>query len=167
MRLKGFFIGILVLFLAGSGAPALWADENADAAQKAKLEDIRKLFAATGSADIAVQIMNQMVESFKTTMPNVPEKFWQDFMKEVKSDDLIEMIVPIYDKYLTHEEIKGLLGFYQSPVGKKFVSVLPQVTQESYLAGQKWGTELSEKVIKKLQDQGLDEKGAPPTPQKP
>ena len=65
------------------------------------------------------------------------------------------MAVPIYAKYLTHEEIKDLLRFYESPSGAKFVSVLPQITQESMLAGQTWGANIGERALRKLQEKGF------------
>lgn len=94
-----------------------------------------------------------MVGSMKKAMPQVPEKFWADFMKDVRTEELIDLIVPIYDRNLTQDDVKDLIRFYESPTGKKFVSVLPKITQESMVVGEKWGREMAERVIKKLQDQ--------------
>src|SRR6266568_3956440 len=101
---------------------------HAEETQKQK--DIRKLLKITGSGELGTQVMSQMVGSMKKAMPQVPEKFWGDFLKEVRTDELIR--------------------FYESPTGKKFVSVLPKITQESMVVGEKWGRELAERVIKKL-----------------
>lgn len=38
--------------------------------------------------------------------------------------------VNIYDKHLTHDEIKDLIKFYESPTGKKLLEVMPQITTE-------------------------------------
>jgi hypothetical protein len=135
-------IGVLCV-LAG----AVRADET----QKQK--DIRKLLKITGSGELGTQVMNQMVGSMKKAMPQVPEKFWGDFMKEVRTDELVDLIVPIYDRNLSHDDVKELIKFYETPTGKKFVSVLPKITQESMVVGEKWGRDLAERVIKKLQAQ--------------
>jgi hypothetical protein len=97
--------------------------------------------------------MTQMIGSMKKAMPNVPEKFWGDFMKEVHTDELINLIVPIYDRNLTHDDVKQLIKFYESPTGKKFVAVLPKISQESMVVGEKWGRDLAQRVIHKLQAQ--------------
>ena len=47
----------------------------------------------------------------------------------------IEMAVLIYDKYFTHDDIKGLLSFYQTELGKKTIKVLPQIVQHPLKAG--------------------------------
>lgn len=124
---------------------------RADETQKQK--DIRKLLNITGSGELGTQVMGQMIGNMKKAMPQVPEKFWADFMKEVHTDELIDMIVPVYDRNLTHDDVKELIRFYESPTGKKFVSVLPKITQESMVVGEKWGRELAMKVMTKLNQQ--------------
>jgi hypothetical protein len=118
-----------------------------------KQKDIRKLLKITGSGELGTQVMSQMIGSMKKAMPNVPDKFWGDFMKEVRTEELVDLIVPVYDRNLAQEDIKELIRFYESPTGKKFVSVLPKITQESMVVGEKWGRELAERVIKKLNTQ--------------
>ena len=39
-------------------------------------------------------------------------------------------VVPVYDRHFTHREVKGLIRFYTSKVGKKFLSVTPSMTGE-------------------------------------
>lgn len=121
---------------------------------EAKKADIKKLLQLTKSGELGIQAMNQMIGTFKTTMPSVPEKFWEDFMKEIKADDLVNLIVPIYEKHFTHDDIKGLIAFYETPVGQKFIQTQPAIAQESMEAGQKWGQELGMKVAQKLKEGG-------------
>lgn len=116
-----------------------------------KQKDIRHLLDITGSGKLGAQVMTQMLGNMKRTMPQVPERFWNDFMKEVRTDELVDLIVPVYDRNLSQDDVKELIRFYESPTGKKFVSVLPKITQESMVVGEKWGRELAERVMKKLQ----------------
>jgi uncharacterized protein len=139
-------IGVLCML---GGAVA--AQESQKQPETQKQKDIRKLLKITGSGELGTQVMSQMIGSMKKTMPQVPEKFWGDFMKEVHTDELVDLIVPVYDRNLTHDDVKELIRFYESPTGKKFVSVLPKITQESMVVGEKWGRELAMKVVNKLQ----------------
>jgi hypothetical protein len=118
-----------------------------------KQKDIRKLLRITGSGELGTQVMGQMIGNMKKAMPQVPDKFWADFMKEVHTDELVDLIVPVYDRNLTQGDITELIHFYESPTGKKFVSVLPKITQESMGVGEKWGRDLAMKVMAKLQTQ--------------
>lgn len=123
-----------------------------DAAAKEK--DIRKLLDLTGSGKIGVQVMEGMIANFKTSNPNVPDTFWDEFKKEASPQSLVDMIVPIYDKHFTHDDIKGLIAFYEGDLGKKITATMPQITQESMAVGQKWGMELGLKIQNKLKEQG-------------
>ena len=154
MKKSGILAAIvtLVCVLATAG-PAL-GQAKIDKAEKAKQDDIRKLMKLTGSAEVGKQVMDQLFVSFKQSMPNVPAEFWDGISKKVDVDEMVELIVPIYAKYFSHDEIRELIKFYQSPLGKKLTKVLPDVTRESMAAGQKWGTKLAEEVMKEIQQKG-------------
>jgi len=122
---------------------------------QSKTENIRKLLELTGSGKIGVQVAQNMIGSFKKIYPSVPDEFWENFKKELKSETLIEMVIPIYDKYYTEEEIKQLTDFYGTPIGRKVIASTPLISQESMQAGQKWGKELGEKLAKDLDEKGL------------
>jgi uncharacterized protein len=57
----------------------------------------------------------------------------------------------IYNKYLTHEEIKGLLVFYKSELGQKAIDVMPKMTSEAIVLGQAWGQGLGPELVQRLQ----------------
>ena len=117
-------------------------------------EDIRKLMEVTGAGNLAVQMMNQMIGPMREVNPNAPEEFWTRFMAKVDTEELIELIVPIYAKYFTHDEIKQLLAFYRTPLGQKVIATLPAVMQESMVAGAKWGEQLGQQVVDELKAEG-------------
>ncbi len=73
--------------------------------------------------------------------------------------DLEELIVPVYAKYYTDEEVTELLKFYKSPIGQKVIQKLPLITQDSYQAGAQWGKALGEKVISRLKEKGYLKNG--------
>lgn len=78
------------------------------------------------------------------------------------------MAVPIYAKYFSVEDIEGLTKFYQTPLGKKTLSVLPQTVIEMQTAsmqlGQKVGRESMEEVLTEHPDlkKALEDAAAAP-----
>lgn len=121
-------------------------------AKNQKHEDIRKLLHVTGSAQIGIQIMEQLVVSLRGLVPQAPEAFWTRMMEAVDPNEFVELIVPIYDKHLTHDDIRAMLAFYETPTGKKVIQVLPVVTQESMEVGQAWGARIGEQIVRELQE---------------
>lgn len=122
-----------------------------------KISSIKTLLEITGSGKLGVQVIQNMFASYKKSMPNVPDEFWNNFIKEVNPEVLTTMIIPIYDKYYTAEEINKMIEFYQTPLGKKIISTMPQIMQESMQAGQSWGKEVGEKIYNDLKEKGYVE----------
>ncbi|MEH2233471.1 MAG: DUF2059 domain-containing protein [Nostoc sp.] len=119
-----------------------------------KNNNIKKLFEITGVKDISRQIITQLLNDLKSDYPQVPQKVWDNFAAEFKSDEIVNEIVPIYNKYFTNEEIKQLIRFYQTPLGQKTITVLPQLYQESYEVGKRYGIAAAQRALKKLEAEG-------------
>ncbi len=158
-------LAIRVLILAGSIAvnaqtpaqsPATQVSPQADADRAAKRADIRKLIELTGAANISADALQKMIEPLKASYPQVPEEFWNTFVHEVHSDELVDLVIPIYDKYYTREEIQELTHFYQTPVGQKTIKVLPKLSAEAIDAGQEWGRMVADRAMRKLREKGYD-----------
>jgi uncharacterized protein len=56
-------------------------------------------------------------------------------LKEVPYDEMLAATAEIYRKHFTSQDIAGLIAFYSSPAGKKFLQEMPSLTQESMQAG--------------------------------
>lgn len=136
-----------------SSEPGQAKDTSAED-EAAKLADIKKLLELTGSAKLGRQTMEFMIGSFKKSMPDVPAEFWDEFMKEIKDDELINLVAPIYAKHYTQQDIQKLIAFYESDIGQKSIQVTPLIVQESQLVGQQWGAQIAEKIKTRLEKQG-------------
>jgi hypothetical protein len=50
-------------------------------------------------------------------------------------DEMVDAMVPIYQKHLTKEDINGILAFYASPIGQKLQREQPAMMQEGMEVG--------------------------------
>ena len=122
------------------------ASANIDPAKEA---DIRRLMDLAGAKALGSQMMEGMGKNIKPMMTNalppgeyrekLIDLFFVKFQTKADMQKLLDLIVPIYDKYFSDEEIKSLIQFYQTPLGQKTLRVLPQLMAESQEAGRKWG----------------------------
>ena len=115
----------------------------------------RELLEVTGSGNLGLQMMQNIFNSFKNQFPQVPGEFWVELSKEITGKELMELVIPIYSKYYTDDELVKLIQFYRSPLGQKVVQKLPLISQDSYYVGQEWGKKVGEKVIARLQERGF------------
>jgi len=118
----------------------------------AKEADIRRLLEVTGAKGLAIQTMGEMSQSLKPVLTNslppgeyrekLVDLFFEKFMAKASSASLLDLAIPEYDKDFTREEIQGLIQFYQTPLGKKAITVLPQLMGDLQKKGRKWGEDL-------------------------
>ncbi len=87
-------------------------------------------------------------------MPNVPNDVWNTMRKEINASDMIKLIVPIYAKHYTNNDIKELIAFYRTPIGKKVIEKQSIIMQESMAAGLVYGKEINKKIKNRLRMNG-------------
>lgn len=160
---KTFITFILLIFfsesiaIAGNIAPE-------------KRADIEKLMKVTGALKIGKQmsntVVNNMTRAIKASRPDIPDRMFKILAEEVNNiieeqmfakGGYMEMAVLIYDKYFTHDDIKGLLAFYRTELGKKTIKVLPKIVQHSMRAGQLWGQTLGPLIQKRVTNRFKEE----------
>jgi len=120
----------------------------------AKADSIRELSRITGQANMARQVLGQMIEQFKQSTPDVPDNVWLEIMGDESIDGLIERMVPIYDRNFSQKDINDMLAFYRSDLGQRMLAKMPVVMQESMIAGQEWGAEVGQHMKEKLKKKG-------------
>jgi uncharacterized protein len=118
----------------------------------AKDADIRRLLEVGGSKATMAEMMAEMEKNIKPLLTSsfppgeyrekLVDLFLEKFHSKVDLQQMLDLVVPIYDKYFSDEEIKGLIQFYSTPLGQKAVKVLPKLMSECGDVGRKWGEEI-------------------------
>ena len=72
-----------------------------------------------------------LMQNFDQLTKSIPPKEAEVFQRSVKVEELIEALVPLYDKYFTEEELQTYVDFYSSPAGKKLVETIPHIMADS------------------------------------
>lgn len=151
----------------------LVAPAGAEPIDPAKRADIEKLIRITGPPDVTRQtshfFIRQFSQTIKASRPDLPAKTYQILTEEINKvvdehmtarGGFLDMVVPIYAKYFDHREIKELLKFYQTDLGKKTIKVWPLILQESMLLAQDWWKSLApvikEKVNARFNKEGIE-----------
>ncbi|MCK6526911.1 DUF2059 domain-containing protein [Myxococcota bacterium] len=135
-----------------SGPPRLAAAPTGDEALRAEIRDLLEL---TGAGALASQVADQLIQSMAQGIPGAPEGFWQAFRARLDMERLTEEVVDVYARHLTIEDVRELVTFYRTPVGRKLVAILPAVTQESMAAGQRWGEDAARQALEGLKAEGV------------
>ena len=115
---------------------------------------IKELLELTGSGKMGAQIAQQMLSSFQHEFKSVPAEFWEKLKGEINAEDLNNLVIPVYAKYYSEEEIIQLTAFYKTTLGKKVIAVTPELVKESMQVGQAWGEKVAEKIYDELTEKG-------------
>ena len=116
---------------------------------------VQKMLTASGAENTFKASVTQMFGMMRQQQPQQSNDFWVSMENEILKTsiaDLIELLVPVYQKHLSLDDINQLTAFYQSPIGKKFAEKTPLITQESMAAGQQWGMKIGQKIIDKIKE---------------
>lgn len=115
----------------------------------ASREDILKLFDVMQIQEQMRQVMRQVTvqmrsmsrEQMKKTNPNITA---EELTKiDARSEQLIEAIpvadmmddmVPVYQKHLTKADVDAMIGFYSTPTGQKILREMPAMAAEGMQA---------------------------------
>ncbi len=145
---------------AGHTAATPNSPEAPRSSDPGKEADIRKLIDLTGAKGLGQQLMSAGMERFRASVldsqPDNPrakqfvDAFVARFQRHFDPKALSETEIPIYDKYLTAEDLKGLLAYYSSPLGQRMLKVLPEIAQESQAAGFALGQKAAQQTMEDL-----------------
>ena len=72
----------------------------------------------------------------------------EDF--KARMSDLIDAAAIIYARNFSTEDLLALNAFYKTPLGQRLLQKLPTVTQETILAGGKFGRSVGEDMEKRM-----------------
>lgn len=76
------------------------------------------------------------------------EKLTSSVFQDFPIDEILDSIVPIYQRHLTKSDLDAIISFYSSPVGQRLLKEQPAMMAEGMQAGQ----EIMLKRIPELRD---------------
>jgi hypothetical protein len=72
-----------------------------------------------------------MQKSIEDVLGKVPEEQKATYAQMFDIDEIIERLIPLYDKYYTEADLQGMITFYESPAGQKVIESTPEIVKES------------------------------------
>jgi hypothetical protein len=143
-----------------AAAPTQAAPAAAQGIDPVKEADIHRLFEVMNLKQMQDQVIATMMTAMgRELRANLPEdEKSQELMnllmvklrQKFKQADFLSPLIPLYDKYYTDDDIKGLIAFYGTPLGQRFLQAAPQITQESLTAGMQLGRQLGEESVREV-----------------
>ena len=151
------------------------ADAGAKTTNPEKRVDIRKLIQLTGLEDVVLISADSVVDKIFPILkkaiakdnPAVTEAVFAIMKRTTISlvkrqisspGGLVDRVIPIYDRHYSHNEIRALIKFYESPLGKKMASIRPDITKEGIVVAEQWVRYLEPLLIQAI-EKSLEKEG--------
>jgi len=160
--------------LAGAAQTSADLSTNVDPEKEAA---IRKLLDVTGAKSLSQQMIAQSMSLIRSSLVNscgdnvkcqglgnlVIARMQSDMTNDM--DGLVKVLIPIYARHYSTDEINSLIEFYQTPLGQKMMSAAPQIALEAQKTSYAWARKVGADSIREvLHDHPEFASVAPPIP---
>ncbi|HUI41759.1 MAG TPA: TonB family protein [Terriglobia bacterium] len=111
-----------------------------DAVDPATVADIRQMVDLAGVKAQMVRVMNVLMGQLRPLMiGKLPASDYREQLidevianmtQRFSTDEFIDLYIPVMARHFSDDEIKGIIAFYESPVGRHYVQEQPAVSGE-------------------------------------
>jgi uncharacterized protein len=148
--MRSLIAGVAVLVMLA--VHPSWAEENTKQALA------KELFSAMDMEKQMEEGMGQAKQMHKELMAKMPSlqnadgtsMEVEDPFKDLNTDALSNDFTMIYAEVLTEEELQGLINFYKSDVGRKYVQKMPEITRRMMQVNQARTQEIQAKLQERI-----------------
>jgi hypothetical protein len=142
----GLYFGLCCALCFALGAHGMAQTSDSDPATK---DDVIVYLRTMRSHDMFQKMMEMQSQSMQKVLYDqvqqdkgqIPADFQahmkksvDEMIKGMPADEIIQAMIPSYQKHFTRGDIQAMNAFYSSPVGQKVLQELPEVTQEGMQA---------------------------------
>ena len=144
----------LILFICACGMSFFSQAQNT--VSKEYEVAMTKMLEVSNSLEAMKQIAPQITTMVKQQAPEAPQEFWDELEKNMENmyAQILKAMIPVYQKYLTLEDVQGIIQFYESPVGKKLAVSNTKIAIETMPIAQQIAMETMQKSMQLAKEKG-------------
>jgi hypothetical protein len=161
--MKRFVLLLVACLLLGSATFAQQIPADAPASKA----DVEKYLDVMHTRDLMKNVaesmskqMRQIVgEQLKKEPGMTPEKqerinkIMDKLIGDMPIDEMLDAMIPVYQKHFTKRNIDDLLAFYSTPTGQKVIKELPAITTEAMQAVTPISQKMMADTMQRVEDQ--------------
>jgi len=133
-------------------------------AEPASREDVQNLFAVLNLDRMMKVTMQAAAEQVKTNLPEIMKQqnieipkdqldaMTEDMFHDYPMKEVLDSMVPVYQKHLNKADVANIVAFYQSPTGQKMLNEMPEMSKEAMQAANPVMKEWMSSLMQRMQD---------------
>ncbi len=125
------------ILLAASLAPhaARAADPGPLAVELSRLalpEENWKKMQQTGAQQVAQYLQTMIAQSGEAVPPGLPARVTEEYVRAMPTyQEMLDLQAGLLVKHYTEAELRQLLAFYRTPLGRKAIRIMPEVAADA------------------------------------
>ncbi|SEA27405.1 hypothetical protein SAMN05192529_11248 [Arachidicoccus rhizosphaerae] len=150
--MRKFICGLFCTILFSFGMVLLAKGQSNDAISPRKKALIMEMVDLVGTRKYIELMVDAVRDKLKQQDPVYGDMIVEEFSNYLSYDSMAAIILPIYAKHYSEEDLQGIIAFYKSPVGKKMLGEMPAILKESIEVNKARAELLEEKVTHRIQE---------------
>ena len=140
------------------------AQTSTATSEPATREDVQNLFAVLKLDRMMQVTMASAAEQMKTNLPELMKQqnieipkdqldaMADDIFRDYPLKDILDSMIPVYQKHLTKLDVANIQTFYQSPTGQKMLNEMPEMSKEAMQAANPVMKQWMTSMMQRMQD---------------
>lgn len=123
--------------------------------------DIRRLIELNGTKAVGAQLLRSLLEPMRQMLleklaahengKQIVDRFIQLAESRASSEDFINILVPVYARHFSHEDIKSMIAFFDSPPGRRYVQEAPAYMGDvQEVASEHWNLIVKPEILEQM-----------------
>lgn len=121
---------------------------------ESKVKDIKELVSLEQQDQTTKQAFQEILQSLKSKTSNVPSPILEEILAEISFEQFLEELIPIYDKYLSHQEVKEWLESKKT-LGEEN-SKKTELQHKKIKINMIWGHKIAVRIQERLWDKNIN-----------
>lgn len=140
------------------------AQTSTASAEPASREDVQNLFAVLNLDRMMKVTMQAAAEQVKTNLPEIMKQqnieipkdqldaMTEDMFHDYPMKEVLDSMVPVYQKHLNKTDVANILAFYKSPTGQKMLNEMPEMSRDAMQAANPVMKQWMSSLMQRMQD---------------
>jgi hypothetical protein len=109
---------------------------------------LEQLMALTGVLDRGPASSERLLADLRAQNPGVPPELWVNYAARINDRSvLVHLYAPIYRRHLSRADTRGMLNFFRSPQGERYLAGLADIANETDAGAKDWALSVANSLL--------------------
>ena len=104
------------------------------------------------SVEVGRKMLDLMLGAFQQMAPDISSEIWDQIRAEMDVQELVYLLVPVYTRHLSEDDINAFLAFLDTPAGRNYTNSIMVIQNEAQQVGEQYGQQVGAKIMQRVME---------------